>query len=480
MTLTQLLAVTRARWKIIAAVAAVGVLTATGVTLLSAKRYEATATVVVDGKGGDPMALYGYGGGMTSLMATQYDIIRSDVVARKVLEKTGMLNLPVMRQSWESQTEGAGSYVGWASNYIKRNLMVKPSRDSNVVEITYEGEDPRFAAALANAFASSYIEVALDLRVAPARQYNRFFDESLGKAKSKVDESRAKLSTYLRENDLISSDERFDTELNKLNDLSQQLVMLRSLSADSSNRAAQSSAGRSDRLQDVMSHPSVTAIKSSIVAEEARLGQLTSTYGENHPQVIQSKAVIGELKQKLAAEIRRAGETVSVTSTVNKAREAEVTAAYDAQRKRVLKLKEARDTAAVLAKEVQSAELSYDSIAARLNQASLEGQASMANVQLLSSAEVPSVASKPNAFLNITVGAVLSLILGFVVAFFIEVAHRKLRTEEDIEELFGEAPLAVLSSISTGEKTTVRLLSAIKGVGNRKQLALPPATSQSI
>lgn len=473
MTLTQLLAVTRARWKIIAAVAATGTVLAAGVTLLSAKRYEATATVVVDAKGGDPLSMFGNAGtALPSMMATQYDIIRSDVVARKVLEKTGLLQTPALREAWEKRAKGEGSYVGWAANFIKQNLIIKPSRDSNVIEITYEGEEPRFAAAIANAFAAAYIDVSLELRVAPARQYNRFFDDSLAKAKAKVDESRAKLSSYLRENDLISSDERLDTEINKLNDLSQQLVALRSLSADSSNRAAQSS----DRLQDVMSHPNVTSIKSSIVAEEARLGQLATTYGDNHPQVLQSRAAISELKQKLAAEIRKIGDTVSVSNNVNRAREAEVRVAYEDQRKRVLKLKETRDAAAVLSKDVESAEIAYQSISARLTQTGLEGQTSQTNVQLLSSAEVPSLASKPNTILNMSVGGVLSVILGFVAAFFVEMRNRKLRTEEDIEELFGEAPLTVLSSISPRQAVSFPKRLVLAGRG-KKQLPLPSPQS---
>lgn len=473
MTLTQLLAVTRARWKIIAAVAAAGTVLAAGVTFLSSKRYEATATVVIDAKGGDPLSMFGNpGAALPSMMATQYDIIRSDVVARKVLEKTGLLQTPALREAWEKRANGEGSYVGWAANFIKQNLIIKPSRDSNVIEITYEGEEPRFAAAIANAFASSYIDVSLDLRVAPARQYNRFFDESLTKSKAKVDEARAKLSSFLRENDLISSDERLDTEINKLNDLSQQLVVLRSLSADSSNRAAQSS----DRLQDVMSHPNVTSIKSSIVTEEARLGQLSTTYGDNHPQVLQSRAAINELKQKLAAEIRKIGDTVSVTSNVNRAREAEVRVAYEDQRKRVLKLKETRDTAAVFAKDVENAELAYQSIAARLNQTGLEGQTSQTNVQLLSGAEVPSLASKPNIMLNMSVGGVLSVILGFVAAFFIEMRNRKLRTEEDIEEMFGEAPLIVMSSVTPREVSRFSRRLALPG-RSKKQLPLPSPQS---
>lgn len=470
MTLTQLLSVTRARWKVIAAVVAAGTFAAGAVTLLVSKRYEATATVVIDAKG-DPFSMFPAGGAMlsTTLMATQYDIIQSDVVARKVLEKSGLLQAPLMQKAWKERADGEGSYVGWASNFIKKNLIVKPSRESNVIEITYEGEDPRFAAALANAFASAYIDTSLELRVAPARQYARFFDDSLTKSKAKVDEARAKLSGYLRDNDLISSDERLDTEINKLNELSQQLVLLGSATADTSNRAAQSS----DRLQDVMNHPNVTSIKSSIVAEEARLGNLMSTLGDNHPQVIQARAGIAELKQKLTQEIRKIGDTVVASNTVSRGREADVRAAYDQQRKRVLKLKEARDAAAVLAKDVENAELSYQNIAARLNQTGLEGQTSQTNVQLLSAAEVPSLASSPNPVLNMIVGGVLSLILGFMAAFFIEMRNPRLRTEEDIEEVFGEAPLTTLSSISSPESSRFFSRLAIGG-GDKKQLALLP------
>jgi uncharacterized protein involved in exopolysaccharide biosynthesis len=225
-----------------------------------------------------------------------------------------------------------------------------------------------------------------------------------------------------------------------------------------------------------MSHPNVTSIKSSIVAEEARLGQLSTTYGDNHPQVLQSRAAINELKQKLAAEIRKIGDTVSVTSNVNRAREAEVRVAYEDQRKRVLKLKETRDTAAVFAKDVENAELAYQSIAARLNQTGLEGQTSQTNVQLLSGAEVPSLASKPNIMLNMSVGGVLSVILGFVAAFFIEMRNRKLRTEEDIEEMFGEAPLIVMSSVTPREVSRFSKRLALPG-RSKKQLPLPSPQS---
>lgn len=480
MTITQLLHALRARWKIALSVLITGTFLALAVSLLLPKKYEASATVVVDGRSSDPLGMYGNAAGMSSLMATQFDIVRSDRVARRALERTGLLQSEALRAAWEERTGGQGSYAGWAAGFVKQNLNVKPSRDSNVIEIGYQAEDPKFAAVMANAFAQSYVDTALELRVSPARQYSAFFDENLAKAKSRLDESRTKLSDFLKQNDLISSDERYDVELNKLNELSQQVVLLRSLAADSSSRAAQNSVGRADKMQEVINNPVLNSIKSSIVQEEAKLEQLSATLGSEHPQVRQIKASLSELRSRLSAETRRVADSVTVTSAANRARESEILAAYETQRKRVLKLKEARDQAATLTKDVQSAEQAYDAISTRLNQSSLEGQANFANVHLLTPAEEPSSPTKPNKALNTIVGFIVSGVIGLFVAFIAELFKRKIRSDEDIEALMGEAPLATLGSVHADEQGRFLRISALNrktrslrlpGRGNPKRIA---------
>lgn len=463
MTFTQLANVIRARWKIVAGVAATCFLVSAAYTLIAPKKYQATASVVVDSRSADAIGAYGTSAGMSTLLSTQFDIILSDRVAKKALEKVGLLASPILREAWQDQTNGQGSFPQWAAKFVKQNLEVKPSRDSNVIHISYEAEDPRFAYAMANAFAQSYVDVSLELRVAPARQYTQYFDESLSKAKQRLDDARSKLSSYLRSNDLMSSDERYDVELSKLNELSQQVVLLQSLSADSTSRAAQS-ISKAESMQEVLANPAVNSIKSALVQEQARLEQLTATFGDAHPQVRQAKASLTELQQKLNAEIKRVAASVGMVSSVNKAREAEVTSAYEEQRKRVLKLKEVRDTAAILTKDMQSAEQAYDAIALRLNQTSLEGQANLTNVHILSAAEEPSTHSRPNAMINLIVGVVLGGMAGFVAAFAIENIRRRIRSEEDVEELFGDSPLISMGSIYKSE-----------GAGMLSKLTNPPS-----
>ena len=70
----------------------------------------------------------------------------------------------------------------WLAELLQKKLEVKPARESNVINIAYTGGDPDFAAAVANAFAQAYLDVNLDLKLAPARQYAAFFEEQTKRA----------------------------------------------------------------------------------------------------------------------------------------------------------------------------------------------------------------------------------------------------------------------------------------------------------
>jgi uncharacterized protein involved in exopolysaccharide biosynthesis len=58
-----------------------------------------------------------------------------------------------------------------------RGLAVAPARESNIINISYTGTDPAFVAAVANGFAQAYMDVTIELKVDPARQYARWFGD---------------------------------------------------------------------------------------------------------------------------------------------------------------------------------------------------------------------------------------------------------------------------------------------------------------
>ncbi len=99
-------------------------------------------------------------------------------------------------------------------------LDVKPSRESNVISVSFKAPDPVQAARVANAFVEAYMNVSLELRVDPAKQYSAFFDTRGKELRANVEQAQAKLSAYQRERGvIIASEGQLDVESARLNEL---------------------------------------------------------------------------------------------------------------------------------------------------------------------------------------------------------------------------------------------------------------------
>ncbi len=173
------------------------------------KEYTATTTLIVDSKSKDPFTgqllpsqlFPGY-------MATQIDVINSSKVARKVVDDLKLADSPGTREQFMEATEGKGDINQWLGDLLLKKLSAEPSRESSMIALSFSGTDPRFAAAIANAFAKAYIETSLDLRLAPAKQTAAWFDQQITQLREKLDEAQQKLTAYQREKGIVESEER--------------------------------------------------------------------------------------------------------------------------------------------------------------------------------------------------------------------------------------------------------------------------------
>ncbi|MBI2733319.1 MAG: chain length determinant protein EpsF, partial [Aquabacterium sp.] len=154
--------------------------------------------------------------------------------------------------------------------------------------------------------------------------------------------------------------------------------------------------------------------------------------GNAHPQVVQLQANINELRARIDAEITRVTSSVSINNTVNLSREAQVRAALEAQREKILHLKAQRDEASVLVSDVANAQRAYDALQARYAQTSLESQSNQTDVSILKYASPPADASFPKMILNTAISIVLGCMLSVGLAVLRETRDRRIRLEDDI------------------------------------------------
>jgi uncharacterized protein involved in exopolysaccharide biosynthesis len=138
------------------------------------------------------------------------------------------------------------------------------------------------------------------------------------------------------------------------------------------------------------------------------------------------------LSSRLQTEIERVSGGAGVTATINNQREAQVRAALEAQRNKVLRMKAVRDEGQLLQRDLENAQRTYDTVQGRLAQTTLESQTTQSNVNVLTQASPPLEHSSPNLLLNTALALFLGSLLAVGTALLLELMDRRVRGLDDI------------------------------------------------
>lgn len=452
MNAKQLLLILRARWWLALLILVVGVAGTYAVSVHLPKKYTASTTLVLDIRSRDPIAAML----APSNMATQEDIIRSDRVAQRVVKLMRLDENPAVRQQWREATEGKGRVDVWLAELLQKNLnVIPPKRDSNILTLEYTAVDPGFAAAVANAYAQAYVDTTVDIRVEPAKQYARWFGEQSRTLRESLERAQTRLSEFHQQKGIVAKEERLDAENAKLNELTSQLTAIQALTVDA--RTKERTRDGVDTLPEVMHNSVVAGLRAQIANKEADLKVASTNFGKNHPQFKAMESELAELRAKLASEAKHVAGTYASTRSVSTGKEKELRSAIEAQKKKLLELKNERDQLAVLQRDVDFAQAAYDQVTARFNQSTLEAQSNQTNVVLLNPAVEPLEPSHPKILRYTAIGLFFSLLAGLGAAVLWEMLDRRVRCVEDLSEMLQLPVLAVVKR------------------GKRRRIAAPPA-----
>lgn len=428
MNLTQFLLILNARKWVVLGVLLLTVVATAAVSLLLPKEYTATATLIIDSKSKDPLTGQLLPSQMfPGYMATQNDIIKSSNVASKVVTELKLASSPGTHEQFMEATHGQGTIEEWLGNVLLQKLSVEPSRESSIISIGFTGTDPRFAAIVANTFAKSYIETNLDLRVEPAKQTAVWFDQQITQLREKLDQAQQKLTAYQREKGLVESEERMDVETRRMGEIASQMVAAQSAAFDASSRTRDSGS-----MPEVINNPVVQNLKAQVSQGEGKLADLAKRVGVNHPDYQRTLAEVSSYKAKLAVELSTATRGVGATAGAAHQRYNEQSAAFAKQKAKVLELKQQREEATLLARDVENAQRIYDSALQRYGQSRMESQSTQTDIAVLNPATPPTQASKPRVLFNVLLSVFFGTMLGVGFGFVTELLDRRVRSGQDI------------------------------------------------
>jgi chain length determinant protein EpsF len=476
MTFDDYISVLRARWPTIAWTFSITVSLAVVLSLLIPNHYKAITTVVPDLRTSDPLDSQALPNGLVpSYSGTQIDIIESDRVIRNVIDRLRLRDRPEIVEKWrQSLFYTPDNFDAWAVRWLKRKVTIDPPRDSSVIEISFSYTDPQFAVDTANAFADAYLQANLELNVEPAQNSARWFDELTKPLRANLAAAQEKLSAFQQQHGIVATDDRIDVETTHLSELEQQLVTAQGMRADSASRQNHTERAP-DSLTEVLQNPLITSLRAEIARDQAELDDLRGRLGTSHPQYVSMQAQIASLQAREAAEVSRVVGSLGTNNRVSIDRENQLRLAIESQKARVLDLRGQHDQAAVLQRDVDSAQRAYDLVTQRLAESTLEGQLRQTNVSILSRATLPYRQSWPVLWIDAAVAIFVGALLGLGLALLREHLDTRLHSTEQMAELTGMPALFLtISHVEAanepepGERKRRRIISLFRRTAGSK------------
>ncbi|MCK6390176.1 MAG: chain length determinant protein EpsF, partial [Azonexus sp.] len=272
-----------------------------------------------------------------------------------------------------------------------------------------------------------------------------YFETQTGLQRERLEAAQAKLSDFQQKYGIVANDDRLDFETQRLSEISTRLTQAQN---QTSQLKAKEKVGRSETLEDVTSNSLINQLRFEVARAESKLKELSGNYGVNHPLHQRASAELAELRQRLGAETARITSSVVTANRVSESNTAELQAAFENQKHKVLELRKHRDEISVLMREVDAAQKAFDAVTQRLTQSQLESQSIQSNVSILTRAVEPITHTKPKVLLNVVLAAFLGGLLGIVSALVLELSQRRIRSAEDLAMTVDLPVLAELAPAS--------------------------------
>ncbi|WP_229722378.1 GumC family protein [Xylophilus rhododendri] len=435
MSSTQLIAMIRARRRLVLGVAALTFLATALVLMVVPRSWTASSDVYVDYKAADPISGRQFSAGQDeSYLSTQIDILSSRAVTERVVDSLNLRDSPDYRELVAKV--GSDKAYSQLVKTIADSTQAVSRRTSRVIEVSYSADSPDKARDYANAVVRSYIALSAEIASNAARSRSEQYNAQLEKLRAEVNRIQDELTAYQQKVGILNVNERDDVANAEIGNLTTSLVNLQNQRQEALGRQhtidSMLQSGRPEDLPEIGSQPAVADLKARLSDVDRRLTEARSVLGPNHPRSRSLVAERAELSARLARETRSAVSARRLDLDRLAGQQRDVERLISVRQKKLLEQKAQRDTLLAYQRQLDGAERVYTAATQKYDDILMAGNISAVNLTVLRQAETPSIPSKPRVTSSLAASLVAGLLLGLCIALLLELGTRRLRSREDL------------------------------------------------
>jgi polysaccharide biosynthesis transport protein len=361
------------------------------------------------------------------------------------------------------QPEATGSGIDPAArelNSVVRNLAgrltVEQVGRSYVISLGVLSENAVKAAQIANAMADEYLVSQVETKYAAADRAIEWLKERINELRGQVLEAEAKVVEYRTQNQLVNTEDENPLTL-QFFQLNTQLALAQAQRAEAEARLSrargmlESSGFQTAAL--VLTSPLMDSLRAQETELIRRLADMGSVYGENHPLMVNTRAEIGSVRDKMLDEVRRIVEELENQVSVANAREQELQNHMNRLQGEAARVDLAGVELSALQGEVQTNRQLFETFLARFREIVEQQGLQEADAKILSPADPPNSPSHPQIVLLTLIAFGASIVIGILLVFVIERwdAEYGFRSADEIQAALGVRALALVPDLSRRE-----------------------------
>jgi len=446
LSLHQILSILHAyRLPTLAIVVAISVLMA-GLIKLMPKTYTATTTMMVNPEGNDPLAT-NPGAATTPMfnyMSTESQLMLSPEVLLPVIDKLDLTK----DKNYAAGYMGDGSTLrDWVRENLLKSLDIQLGAfGSQLIQVNASARNPQLAAQIANTLADLYLTQQRERVSGPASERAKTYAMELAELKNKVRIAQDQVTAFRQRTGVT------DTTAKNASVEQALLGMLEGKLQDAENvrRMAEVKAASTQNANTATGSAGVQTLRALLNTQQTQLAQLRTTYGVQHPKVMELENQIHATQRNLDSELH--GVSSANTSDLAAAQqlEAKMRAAVEEQRKKVLGVNKLQDDGMKFELELESAQSVYKRALDGYDQIMFASGGHVANISVVSRAVPPQKATKPNKLKLLFLGVMAGIAVGVLTPLIYELLiNRRIRCRDDFERDFDLPVLMEFDPIPT-------------------------------
>ena len=346
---------------------------ACGYLMVASTTYTATTSILIDARSRTPLGVEPTAATGSvpdaALIESQVRVIASDTVLRRVVEKQGLADDPArpgvlgsliasLTGRGETAPAGREDRIARATAALSRNVIVKRSERTYVIDVDVSATEAQKAARLANAVASAYIEDQAEAKAQAAARDSATLNERLADLGKRLAEAENRLTLYKQKNQIFDANGKRISE-QELGEGATALAVARTKTADAKARYDQikriiASGRPADAVPEALKSGLIDRLRGQYADIARQEATYATTLGAKHPALIETQNQLRQVQGLIGEELRRIASGAANDYQVARANEASVD-------KQVAALKSVSNVAARASVELREREHDVDS-----------------------------------------------------------------------------------------------------------------------